>query len=166
MKIAIDLDDTIVKTKEKIKEYLSKYGLKEFETKEEKITFYIKHIDNIYKEVELQPNVLEVLYELSKTNELYIITARGSYYSNNAKKITEDFITKNNLPIKKTYFDCYEQTKAIMCDKLNIDLFIDDHINNCLEVKKLGIDVLLFNNKYEGLNSVDNWLEILEYIKE
>ena len=53
-----------------------------------------------------------------------------------------------------------------MCDKLNIDLFIDDHVNNCLEVKKVGIEVLLFNDKYEGLNSVDNWLEVLKCVKE
>ena len=53
-----------------------------------------------------------------------------------------------------------------MCDKLNIDLFIDDYINNCLEVKNRGIKVLLFNSKYEGLDNVNSWLDVLKYVKE
>ena len=53
-----------------------------------------------------------------------------------------------------------------MCEKLHIDLFIDDYVINCLEVEKKGIKALLFNDKYAGLDSVDNWLDILKYIKE
>ena len=166
MRIAIDLDDTIVDTTKKIKEYLNKYNLERLNNVEEKKQFYIKHIDSIFKELDLKPHVKEVLDELSKNNELYIITARGNYYSNNVKDLTKELIKKNNLPIKEIYFDCFERGKAVMCDKLNIDLFIDDHVNNCLEVKKVGIEVLLFNDKYEGLNSVDNWLEVLKCVKE
>ena len=166
MRIAIDFDDTIVDTTKKVKEYLAKYNLTGFNDFEEKRQFYIKHIDNISKELQLKPYVKEVLNELSKNNELYIITARSDYYSKNVKPLTKEFIKNNNLPVKEIYFDCFEEGKAIMCDKLNIDLFIDDKINNCLEVKKIGIDVLLFNNKYENLNSVDNWLDILKYVKK
>ncbi len=166
MRIAIDFDDTIVDTTEKVKEYLAKYNLTGFNDFEEKRQFYIKHIDNITKELQLKPYVKEVLDELSKDNELYIITARSRYYSNNVIKLTKEFIKKNNLPIKEIYFECFEEGKAIMCNKLKIDLFIDDKVNNCLEVQKIGIDVLLFNNKYENLNSVDNWLDVLKYVKK
>lgn len=166
MRIAIDFDDTIVDTTKKVKEYLKKYNQKEFSNFEEKEEFYIKHIDSITKSLELKPNVKEVLDKLSKNNELYIITARSSYYSKNTIPLTRKFIKKNKLPIKEVYFGCFEEGKAIMCDKLNIDLFIDDHVNNCLEVKKMGINVLLFNDKYDGLDNVDNWLDILKYVKE
>lgn len=166
MRIAIDFDDTIVDTTKKVREYLNRYNLEEFEDIEEKTKFYIKHIDDITKDLELKPYAKEVLNELSKNNELYIITARSDYYSKNVKPLTKEFIKNNNLPIKDIYFDCFEEGKAIMCDKLNIDLFIDDHINNCLEVKNRGIKVLLFNSEYEGLDNVNGWLDVLKYVKE
>ena len=166
MKIGIDFDDTIASTSEKVLEYLNKYNIKEFKNFEEKRTFYNKYSDNITEELNLISNVKQVLDYLSKDNELYIITARSNYYSNNLKKLTLDFINKNNLPIKEVYFDCFEEGKAIKCKELDIDLFIDDNINNCLEVKKLNIDVILFNNNYDNLKSFDNWLDILKYIKE
>lgn len=166
MRIAIDFDDTIVDTTKKVREYLNRYNLEEFEDIEEKTKFYIKHIDDITKDLELKPYAKEVLNELSKNNELYIITARSDYYSKNVKPLTKEFIKNNNLPIKDIYFDCFEEGKAIMCDKLNIDLFIDDHINNCLEVKNRGIKVLLFNSEYEGLDNVNSWLDVLKYVKE
>ncbi len=166
MRIAIDFDDTIVDTTKKVREYLNRYNLEEFEDIEEKTKFYIKHIDDITKDLELKPYAKEVLNELSKNNELYIITARSDYYSKNVKPLTKEFIKNNNLPIKDIYFDCFEEGKAIMCDKLNIDLFIDDYINNCLEVKNRGIKVLLFNSEYEGLDNVNSWLDVLKYVKE
>ncbi len=166
MRIAIDFDDTIVDTTKKVREYLNRYNLEEFEDIEEKTKFYIKHIDDITKDLELKPYAKEVLNELSKNNELYIITARSDYYSKNVKLLTKEFIKNNNLPIKDIYFDCFEEGKAIMCDKLNIDLFIDDYINNCLEVKNRGIKVLLFNSEYEGLDNVNSWLDVLKYVKE
>ena len=166
MRIAIDFDDTIVDTTKKVREYLNRYNLEEFEDIEEKTKFYIKHIDDITKDLELKPYAKEVLNELSKNNELYIVTARSDYYSKNVKLLTKEFIKNNNLPIKDIYFDCFEEGKAIMCDKLNIDLFIDDYINNCLEVKNRGIKVLLFNNEYEGLDNVNSWLDVLKYVKE
>ncbi len=166
MRIAIDFDDTIVDTTKKVREYLNRYNLEEFEDIEEKTKFYIKHIDDITKDLELKPYAKEVLNELSKNNELYIVTARSDYYSKNVKLLTKEFIKNNNLPIKDIYFDCFEEGKAIMCDKLNIDLFIDDYINNCLEVKNRGIKVLLFNSEYEGLDNVNSWLDVLKYVKE
>ena len=166
MRIAVDFDDTIVDTTKKVREYLNRYNLEEFEDIEEKTKFYIKHIDDITKDLELKPYAKEVLNELSKNNELYIITARSDYYSKNVKLLTKEFIKNNNLPIKDIYFDCFEEGKAIMCDKLNIDLFIDDYINNCLEVKNRGIKVLLFNSEYEGLDNVNSWLDVLKYVKE
>lgn len=166
MRIAIDFDDTIVDTTKKVREYLNRYNLEEFEDIEEKTKFYIKHIDDITKDLELKPYAKEVLNELSKNNELYIITARSDYYSKNVKLLTKEFIKNNNLPIKDIYFDCFEEGKAIMCDKLNIDLFIDDYINNCLEAKNRGIKVLLFNSEYEGLDNVNSWLDVLKYVKE
>lgn len=164
MRIGIDFDDTIVETKEKVREYLKRYNTKEFETIEEKQLFYQKHIDNMTRELNLKPNVKEVLNKL-KNHELYLITARSNYYSDNVETLVLDYIKTNDLPFKEVYFQCYKESKADKCKELGIDLFIDDFVDNCLEVEKVGIKCLLFQNQYDGIITVNNWEEVLEYIE-
>lgn len=165
MKIGIDFDDTIVETKEKVQEFLNKYNLKQFNSFEEKEEFYKKHIDNMTPTLTLKQNVKEILNKLSN-NELYIITARNNYYSNNNQNLVLKYMKDNELPIKEVCFDCYKEGKAIKCKELGIDLFIDDFIDNCLEVEKLGIKSLLFQNEFDGLTTVNSWNDILEYVEE
>ena len=165
MKIAVDFDNTLVKTSEKIKEYMLKNNISEF-INNEKYHFYCKYVDDITKELELKDYAKEVLDKLSVNNEIYIITARSNYYSNNLKELTKEFIKKNNLPIKDIYFDCFQEGKANKCVELGIDLFIDDNVENCLYVNNKNIKTLLFENKHDNLITVNSWKEVLKYIKE
>lgn len=165
MKIAIDFDDTIVKTSDKVKEYLNKYNIKELNNLAEKYEFYKKHIDDITKNLDFFDDVVDVLKKLSINNELYLITARSNYYSKNLKDLTIKFIKDNKLPFKEIYFECFEIGKAIKCEELNIDLFIDDYYANCLEVSKKGIDTLLFKNECDNLKTVNSWQDILKYVE-
>lgn len=165
MRIAIDFDDTIVKTSDKIKEYLDKYNINEFKNLNEQYEFYKKNFDNITNELEMFDDVVDVLNKLSINNELYLITARNDYYSKNIKDLTIKYIKDKKLPFKEIYFECYEMGKAIKCEELKIDLFIDDYSINCLEVNKKGINTLLFKKEYENLKTVNSWQEILEYVE-
>ena len=165
MKIAVDFDNTLVKTSEKIKEYMYKNNILEFKNNE-KYHFYCKCVDNITKELELKEYAKEVLTKLSKNNEIYIITARSDYYSKNLKQLTLDFIKRNNLPINSVYFDCFSEGTANKCVELGIELFIDDNIENCLYVNNKNIKTLLFENKCDGLTTVNSWEEVLKYVKE
>jgi len=164
MRIGIDFDDTIVETTKKIHEYVKKYNLEFFDTLNS--DFYIKYIEEITNNIDLKPNVLKILNKLIKDNELYLITARNEYYSKNIPKLILKFINDNKLPFKEIHFDCYGETKASKCKELGINLFIDDCIDNCIPVKKIGIDTLLFQNEYEGLKTVNSWDEVLEYMEE
>lgn len=166
MRIGIDFDDTIVKTGEAVRKYLKKYNIEGFKDDTEKYNFYKKHIDNITKEIELKDGVKSILDKLSENHELYIITARNTYYSDNIPSLVSDYIKTKKLPIKETYFGCFKEGKADKCLELNIDLFIDDHIENCLAVSSVGIDTLLYENEYDGLKTVNSWKEILTYIEE
>ncbi len=165
MRIAIDFDDTIVKTSDKIKEYLDKYNINEFKNLNEQYEFYKNNFDNITNELEMFDDVVDVLNKLSINNELYLITARNDYYSKNIKDLTIKYIKDKKLPFKEIYFECYEMGKAIKCEELKIDLFIDDYSINCLEVNKKGINTLLFKKEYENLKTVNSWQEILEYVE-
>ena len=54
------------------------------------------------------------------------------------------------------------------CYENKIDLFIDDSINNCLNVLEYGIDTFIFDNIYNKntkIKRVKNWLEINKYIE-
>ena len=165
MRIAIDFDDTIVKTSDKIKEYLDKYNINEFKNLNEQYEFYKNNFDNITNELEMFDDVVDVLNKLSINNELYLITARNDYYSKNIKDLTIKYIKDKKLPFKEIYFECYEMGKAIKCEELKIDLFIDDYSINCLEVSKKGINTLLFKKECETLKTVNSWQEILEYVE-
>ena len=165
MRIGIDFDDTIVKTSDKVREYLDKYNIKELKNVDEKYEFYKKHIDTIAQELDLFDGVVEVLNKLSENNELYLITARSDYYSKNLEDLTTKFIKDNKLPFKEICFGCFGVGKADKCQELSIDLFIDDYYVNCLEVSKRGIDTLLFKNEYENLKTVNSWQDILKYVE-
>ena len=52
MRIAIDFDDTIVKTSDKVEEYLNRYNIKELNSLDEKYEFYKKYIDDITKNLD------------------------------------------------------------------------------------------------------------------
>lgn len=165
MRIAIDFDDTIVKTSDKVKEYLNKYNIKELNNLDEKYEFYKKHIDDITENLDFFDDVVDALNKLSLNNELYLVTARSNYYSENLEYLTTKFIKDNNLPFKEIYFECFESGKADKCEELNIDLFIDDYYVNCVEVSKKGIDTLLFKKEYDNLKTVNSWQDILKYVE-
>lgn len=164
MRIGIDFDDTIVNTKEIVRKFMDRYNVKEFRTEEEKTIFYKQHVDDVMKEITLKDNVVEVLNRLKDNNELFIITARGTYYSKNLPKLTLDFIENNNIPVDKVYFNCEE--KASKCLELKIDLFIDDLPQNCISVNEVGIKTFIFDNVCEGIESVSSWIQIEKAVAE
>ena len=58
--------------------------------------------------------------------------------------------------------------KGKTCYENKIDLFIDDSINNCLNVLEYDIDTFIFDNIYNKntkIKRVKNWLEINKYIE-
>ena len=59
--------------------------------------------------------------------------------------------------------------KDKVCKNENIDLFIDDSIENCNKVSKLGIETLLFTSKSNmssetNLNRVYSWEDIYNFV--
>lgn len=59
--------------------------------------------------------------------------------------------------------------KGVVCKNENIDLFIDDQLNNCLDVLKEGIKVIRISkeiSKNAEIVDLDNWNKIYEFIGE
>lgn len=158
MRIGIDFDNTIVNTKETVRKFMDRYNVKEFKDEEEKTIFYRKHIDDMTKELTLKEDVIDVLNRLKIDNDLFIITARGNYYTDTLMGETLKYIKKNNIPVEKVYFN--GETKFEKCLELNIDLFIDDDILNCTLVNNAGIKTLAYDNEVLGIETVRSWKEV------
>ncbi len=76
-----------------------------------------------------------------------------------------NWLDKNNIEYDKLIVNARE--KGMVCKNENIDLFIDDQLNNCLDVLKEGIKVIRISNEIcsnEDIVDLNNWIKIYEYI--
>ncbi|MEK6830406.1 MAG: hypothetical protein AABX77_00045 [Nanoarchaeota archaeon] len=110
--------------------------------------------------------------ELKKDNDLFIITSRE-----------RDFIGKTDYWINQHYPNKFSDViftgegdnkgaktkKTEICNKLGIDLFIEDNLDNALDCAKGSRKVLLLDKPWNqngslpsNINRVYNWNEILE----
>ncbi len=152
MKIGVDLDDTLSETRQLIlKFHNDTYGTS-LEMKDIKsYNFWevwggtraeaIQKIEDFFKtsyfsDIEPKEGAKDVLKKLKKNNELYVITARGD----NMKKETEEWVEKyfprifSGIYLTNKFSDDGKgTTKEKVCDKLGIDIFIEDDIENVLE---------------------------------
>ncbi len=186
MKIGIDLDDVLSKTTAAFIEFHNKnYGTNlDIKTKEKYgwweiidvvMDEYKKRVGEFYTtdyflNTEPIEGAKNVLGELKKDNELYVITAR----SDDVKKVTEKWIEENypNIFTKIYFTNQFGQTgvktsKAIICNDLNIDVFIEDSINFALECAAPNRKVFLLDYPWNqkdklpvGVTRVNSWKEI------
>lgn len=135
----------------------------------EELKFFLKDIqesitDNAIPRY-MASKVIESLH--LDNNEIIIITARDSEFHDNPYKQSEIWLKKNNIYYDRLIVDARKKGK--ICKREKIDLFIDDNINNCLDVAKYGVQAILFGNKKikdSTIISFDNWKDIYDYIKQ
>lgn len=181
MRIGIDIDDTITNTWEFFMPLLSeKYNVsidklkngppyyeavKDIVTMEEYDTM-VKESEHLLLNIELKPNVIDVLTKLKKEGHTIIfITARCDEY-NKPYELTKEYLDKYKVPYDKIIVRALE--KGQICKEEKINLFIDDSIDNCRKVKQVGIDVLLmetnFNKNNKEFIHMKNWNQVYNYI--
>jgi len=117
----------------------------------------------------------EILEKIKKNNELYVITGRFS----DIREETNKWID-NNFPniFSKIYFsnevvfDGATSFKKKVCDKLKIDIFIEDNLANAIECYGPNRKVFLFDRPWnqtdklpKEIQRVYSWKEIREIIQ-
>ena len=107
-----------------------------------------------FKENSIQ--VVNQLHDLG--HELIVITARSNNYCKRMKEQTIEILNENGLKISQIYFE--QNKKSDLAKQLNIELMIDDSRYVYDNMKKDGINCILFGDK------IKKWSEVLEYIKE
>ena len=179
MRIGIDIDDTICKTREMVEVKLSEYcminNLNYDEVYNNEIMmekFYDEKLEEIYKYADPKKNVVDVLRRLkNKGNEIYIITARGVKFKADIDyyKITMDWLNSKNIVIDKLITSCYGENKVDACKREHIDIMIESDPYNYKILCNNNIKALLFDDKdivSLGKRDFNNWLSIEQYIEE
>ena len=176
MRIAIDIDDTLVDTSKMIKEYVKKLDKKYIENVKDimidnmknpiVVEFYDKYLEEISDNAKLKDDV-DLINKLYNNHEIYIITARSENFIDNVDQKTKRLLDKFNIKYHKIITGAGR--KAEVCVKNNIDLLIDDSIKHCTNFKQKGGKVLLFdsiNNRNIDIDlpRVYSWKEVYDII--
>ena len=181
MRIGIDMDDTITDTYSvlipKIAEfynidpnrlYKSRYDYSVVEHMPNFNEFMKKYrYDYLLQDVPIRFNAKEVINSLYDQGcEIYIVTARNDVEYDDPYLATKKCLEKNG--IKYTKIIPYSNEKGSVCQKYNINLFIDDALYNCKDVADSNIKSLQIRTIFRPVGDicvVDNWKEIYDFIK-
>ena len=191
MKIGIDIDNTITDIEDELMKSAFNYAKrlnkeinydylnsedknndggiyqKIFNFTYEELKYFLKDIqEEIVNKAVPRKNAINCINKLKeKENEIYIITARDSEFHDDPYKLSKDWLDKNNIKYDKLIVNARE--KASICKKENIDIFIDDNINNCIDIANLGIKTIRISEdetNYNNIVNVKTWDEIYNYI--
>ncbi len=187
MRLGIDIDDVVTNTSDTIIESMLKESNNEtlkrlqLHMKEimkgnisdpEVLAFCSENYVKVYRKVKMKENAREVMQRLLNTgDEIYFITARGEQrgYFKGAEEATLEFLKKNDLQYNGIIFRAMD--KAAVCLENKIDLFIDDSVEHCEDVKKAGIKSIVFTSRVNKdtptrIERVNDWLELEKRIEE
>jgi uncharacterized HAD superfamily protein len=138
----------------------------------EVLEFCSENYVKVYKVVKLKEHAKEVMQRLLEDgNEIYFITARGEQrgYFKGAEEVTLEFLKDNGLKYNKIIFRA--MNKAKVCLENKIDLLVDDSVEHCEDVSKVGVKSIVFNSGVNkevvtDIDRVNDWLELENKIKE
>lgn len=184
MRIGIDIDDTITNSTPVINKYIKEYGstffdASEFQKKKEELSrgilndeiatkFFSKYAVEISDHIELKEDAKEIIDKLhNEGHEIIIITARRDNYYKDAYAYCTKYLKSKNVYYDKLITEQVYKDKTCINEK--IDLMIDDAIDTCETLDKLGIKTLLFTseinkNKDTKIPRVNFWKEVYNYI--
>ena len=171
MNIGIDIDNTITEVQNKLNKAAYDYAIKlgknienadnplediknnkdtykkKFQFSYDELKYFLKNIqEEITNKATPRENAVEVINRLKKEgHKIYIITARDSEFHDNPYLLSKNWLDKNNIEYDQIIVNARE--KGIVCKNENIDLFIDDQLNNCLDALKEGIKVISISNE-------------------
>ena len=191
MSIGIDVDNTITKFQEELNNVAYEYAIKlgknienaenpfediknngdnykkKFQFSYDELKYFLKNIhEEITNRAKPRDNAVEIINKLKKEgNKIVIITARDSEFHDDPYLLTKNWLDKNNIEYDKIIVNAREKGKV--CKKEQIDVFIDDQLNNCLDIEKEGIQTIRIsddNKEYESVISLNDWKKIYNYI--
>lgn len=174
MRIGIDIDNTITKTRESVFYYKRKSRFKNNKgyyicwDKKDQEEFLKEYVENIQMNAKVKDGAKEVIDALKRLgHEIILITYRENILSDKTRENTTRFLKEHKIYYDDILFGSFDKGKV--CKENNIDIMIDDSPENIESVAKEDIKVLvypMFYNKNTKYPRVNNWKEVLKYIKK
>ena len=184
MRIGIDIDNTITKTRETILAFLerhalarslpysfdpSQYTLEEalsWETGE--LEIFIKlHLADVYREVRPKPHAVEVIRDLHRNHYITLITSRNRH-NGNIHDITLEWLARNDVQYDQLIMNETENmhhfSKLAACLENGIQVMIEDHDGLALELSGF-FPVVLFDYPYNTNISGDNIIRVQDWLQ-
>lgn len=179
--IGIDIDDTITNTfyhlmpavaefynkdLEYLKENKISYTTLTPEMKEQELEFARTYFDKLIPSTPIKDGAAEYIRKIKKLgHKIIIITARCNMFYKDAYKTSSEYLNKHNVQYDELFctFD-----KVGICKEQHVDIFIDDSIRQCDNVKSARIKPLLFaspiNQDNQEHQLVYTWEDVYNYI--
>lgn len=141
-------------------------------TKQQADSFKDKYHEFVLQNVSIKPFAKEIIDKLiQEGNQIFFITARNNKEDriSDSYSISKKLLENNHIKYHKLITECSD--KLNICKKNNIDLFIDDKLETCLELKNNGIISFLMNTPLNNnLNEEDvirvySWIDVYYKIK-
>lgn len=139
-------------------------------TEEEHDAFFNNNMQRIAKDLELRDGAKYYIDKLlEEGNEIYLISNRVYPHYTDPYNVTIEWLKKRNVNYTKLVLS--ETTnKSKECLEHNIDIMFDDSIWNVVRLLESGINAYVMKTEYnknrlEGLNSVNDWKNLYEVIK-
>ena len=192
MNIGIDIDNTITEVQQELNNAAYEYALKigkkienaenpledikdnrdlykkKFQFSYDELKYFLKNIqEEIVNKAKPREDAVEVINKLkSEGNKIIIITARDSEFHDDPYLLSKNWLDRNKIEYDKIIVNA--RKKGTICKNEDIDLFIDDQVNNCLDVEKEGIQTIRISaddkEKYTSIVSLKDWKEIYDFI--
>lgn len=142
--------------------YSSIFGWNE----EEIMTFFRTKRIEVVDNARPRENARKIIQKLKEEgNNIYIITARTKKFDDIPYERAKRWLDKNGIVYDKLIVEAID--KAKVCHDLNISLFIDDQLNNCISLADNGIHTIRLTNSteiYDNIVNIKNWNNVYEYI--
>lgn len=185
MIIGLDIDDVIFKTSDAIRELFSnntideeilahKLDIMRGDPVNERITQFFN--DNLYETLKLAKPFEEASKYIkllrAQSHKIVLITARGDALFPGSEEITENALKEYNIEYDKIIYNA--SNKSQLCEENNIELFVDDSPQNCIEVmNNLHIPVIGFESditrdelRKNNIQTVNNWNDLITLINK
>lgn len=194
MKIGIDVDDTITETYETMFAYAQEFNCSVLNrecsyqpfydlpchktlafvhnwSKEELTKYYDMYYDKILENVKGKTLSKEYINKLkAENNEIIIITARPDTDKVDAFDVTKRWLERNGIEYDKIITNAEE--KGSIAKENNIDIFIDDSMENCVDVSNYGIKSYIMDSRTNSKNydervkRIYSWPQFYQEIKK
>lgn len=130
-------------------------------SKEDYDNFYNLYAEIIHTEAKIRLDAKYALNKLAKNHNIHYVTARDKKYAD----ITRQWLNKHNLPTHSLTLTG-NADKRQNAKELNCNIFIEDSLDNALQLSGAGYEVLLIDCNYnkgalpDNVTRVYNWYQI------